>query len=260
MHTSFFRKRLLQLLPWLCCGGLAAAAFVFKFLLAGYSFSALVCCCLIAVILFYTLMPLLGTRFPKLTHVVITAVTVVLVLGVAVMAVTEGVIIRASFGTKDTEADYLVVLGAKVRGDGPSVSLWDRIDAAYDYLSAHPNTIAVVSGGQGEDEPMSEAQCMFEELTAMGIDRNRIWLEDKATSTQENIRFSLDLIEKKTGTRPQKLWVVSSEYHLCRAGMMTRDCGVEFVGIPAKTSRFSQKINHFLREIAGVWHYIILGY
>ena len=69
----------------------------------------------------------------------------------------------------------------------------------------------------------------------------------------------LDLIEEKTGVRPEKLWVVSSEYHLCRAGMMTRDCGVEFAGVPASTSRFSQKVNHFLREIAGVWHYLVLG-
>ena len=100
---------------------------------------------------------------------------------------------------------------------------------------------------------------MFDELTAMGIDPDRVWMEDKATSTKENILFSLDLIEEKTGVRPEKLWVVSSEYHLCRAGMMTRDCGVEFAGVPASTSRFSQKVNHFLREIAGVWHYLVLG-
>ena len=177
----------------------------------------------------------------------------------AAAAVTEAVIIKASFGSPGEEADYLVVLGAKVRSDGPSVSLWDRINGAYDYLAAHPGTIAVVSGGQGPDEHMTEAQSMFDELTAMGIDPDRIWMEDKATSTKENILFSLDLIEEKTGERPDKLWVVSSEYHLCRAGMMTRDCGVEFAGVPASTSRFSQKVNHFLREIAGVWHYLILG-
>ena len=259
MHMPRLGRLLLRLLPWLCCGVLACAAFVFKFVLPGYSFSALVCCGLIAVILFYTLMPLLAPRLPRFTRVTMGIVTGLLVLGLAAAAVTEAVIIKASFGSPGEEADYLVVLGAKVRSDGPSVSLWDRINGAYDYLAAHPGTIAVVSGGQGPDEHMTEAQSMFDELTAMGIDPDRIWMEDKATSTKENILFSLDLIEEKTGERPDKLWVVSSEYHLCRAGMMTRDCGVEFAGVPARTSRFSQKVNHFLREIAGVWHYLVLG-
>ena len=57
-----------------------------------------------------------------------------------------------------------IVLGAKVRSDGPSVSLQDRIDAAYDYMRLHPEVICIVSGGQGKDEPISEAQCMFDRL------------------------------------------------------------------------------------------------
>ena len=153
----------------------------------------------------------------------------------------------------------MVVLGAKVRDDGPSVSLWDRIYAARDYLEAHPNTVAVVSGGKGKDEPTSEAICMYVELTNLGIDGERIWTEDRAESTWENIRYSLDLIEARTGARPTRLGVLSSEYHLFRASLFARKNGVEFVGIPAKTSRLSQKINHFMREVAGVWHYILLG-
>ena len=120
-------------------------------------------------------------------------------------------------------------------------------------------SVAVVSGGKGKDEPMSEAICMYVELTNLGIDGNRIWTEDRAESTWENIRYSLDLIEQNTGTRPTRLGVLSSEYHLFRASLFAKKNGVEFVGIPAKTSRLSQKINHFMREVAGVWHYILLG-
>ena len=100
---------------------------------------------------------------------------------------------------------------------------------------------------------------MFEELGAMGIDADRIWMEDKATSTWENMNFTLDLIQEKTGTRPDTLGVLSSEYHLFRASLFADACGVDFVGIPAETTIISQKINHFMREVAGVWHYIILG-
>ena len=259
-QKTAFRKRnqftiwsLLALIP------LGLAWGVFTFLLQGYSFSALICAGLMGLILFYNIMPLIGRKFPKFSKAVTRIVSIILCIGLLIAAATECIIIKYSFGTPLEDVQYLVVLGAKVRTDGPSVSLQNRIDAAYDYLTAHPEVTAVVSGGQGPDEPMSEAQCMFERLVARGIDPSRIWLEDKATSTWENLQFTLALIEEKTGTRPEKLGVISSEYHMFRASLFTRAAGAEFVGIPAHTTRISQMVNHFLREIAGVWHYIILG-
>ena len=253
-------KMIFHLLPWLLCAVLALAAIFLKFFAQGYSFSALVCCFLIAIIAFYTVTHGLLPHFPKGMRILRQIFTVCLSIGLLVVGITEVVIIKASFGSPKTPCDYVVVLGAKVREDGPSVSLWDRIYAARDYLEAHPDVTAIVSGGQGTDEPMTEAACITEHLVGLGIDPDRIWTEDKATSTWENLRFSLDLIEEKTGQRPAKLGVLSSEYHLFRAGLFADACGVtEFVGIPARTSRFPQKINHFMREVAGVWHYIILG-
>lgn len=249
----------MKLLPWLSCGVLAALAFFLKFCVPGYSFSALVCLLLIGLILFYTLIPVVGSRYPRFAGSAKQAVTVLLVIGLLVVGVTECFIIKASFGDPKESVEYVVVLGAKVRSTGPSVSLWDRIYGAYDYLEAHPEAIAVVSGGQGPDEPMPEGQSMCEELIKLGIEPERIWVEDKATSTWENLNFSLDLIEEKTGNRPAKLGVVSSEYHLFRASLFAKECGVAFVGIPARTSRPSQMVNHFMREVAGVWHYLLLG-
>ncbi len=232
---------------------------LFTFFIRGYSFSALVSVCLIGVLLFYNLADLLKNKLPKTVKIVRRIFTVCLCIGLLVVGVTECIIIGASFGNPDEDCDYIVVLGAMVRSNGPSVSLQNRIDAAYEYLTAHPDAVAVVSGGQGPDEPMSEAQCMFDHLTAMGIAPERVWMEDRSTSTWENLQFTLDLIEEKTGSRPDRLGVVSSEYHMFRASLFADACGVEFVGIPAHTTRLSQMINHFMREIAGVWHYIILG-
>ena len=246
-------------LPWLVCALLAAAAWVLKFLLLGYSFSALVCCCLIALIAFYEITRLLLPRFPKGMQVLRRVFTVLLILGLLVVGTTEAVIIHASFGSPNEAVDYVVVLGAKVRITGPSASLWDRIYAAYDYLVSHPDVTAIVSGGMGEDEPITEAACMYQELVALGIDPDRIWIEDNAASTWENLNYSLSLIEAKTGQRPEKLGVLSSEYHLFRASLFAKACDVDFVGIPARTSRIPQMINHFMREVAGVWHYILLG-
>ena len=246
--------------PWIVCLIHGLLALFLKFAVPGYSFSALVCCCTIAIVAFYEITRLLKPNFPKAIKTLRRIFTICLCAGLLVVGITEGIIIHASFGSPKEQAEYMVVLGAKVREDGPSVSLWDRIYGAADYMQTHPQTIAIVSGGQGADEPMTEAQAMYEELVNLGIDETRIWLEDRATSTWENINFSLDVIEEKTGVRPTKLGVLSSEYHLFRAGLFARECGVEeFIGIPAQTSRLSQMINHFMREVAGVWHYIILG-
>ena len=241
------------------CLPFAALGYVCKYVLPGYSFTALVCLCIIGIILFYTLMPLVGRLFPQFAKITTIVFTLALLCGLALFSYTEYHILQASAGTPEETADYLVVLGAKVRPDGPSVSLWDRIYAAADYLNAHPDTIAIVSGGQGSDEHITEAQAMHDELVKLGIDESRIWMEDKASSTDENMRFSLDLIEEKTGSRPEKLGILSSEYHLYRASLMAKKLGIGFVGVPAKTSRLSQLINHAMREVAGVWHFYIFG-
>ena len=245
----------LRILLWGLCGILAVGAYILRFHLWGYSFSALVCCLLIGLILFYAL----AAHFPEKLRLLRKTVTVLLCIGLTVVVLTEAVIIHHSFGDPGATCDYIVVLGAKVRHDGPSVSLWDRIHGAYGYLEANPGAVAIVSGGQGADEPMTEAQAMYDELVSLGISPNRIWLEDRATNTRENLAYSLELIEDKTGIRPESIGVVSSEYHLLRAKLVAKQCGVEAVGIPAATSRIGQKINHFMREVAGVWFYLITG-
>lgn len=250
------RNRFLSLLV---CIPLGLMYYFFKYMVPGYGFLALVLLCIIGLILFYTLMPLVGLVFPGFARTMTWLVSTVLVLGILVCCATEAIVIKASFGSPQEPVDYVVVLGAKVNAEGPSRSLMDRIRAAYSYMEAHPNVIAVVSGGQGVDEHMTEAKSMYLELTEMGIDPERIWMEDQASNTWENLHYSLNLIEEKTGTRPEKIGVLSSEYHLFRASLFARACHVGFVGIPARTSNPMQMLNHFMREVAGVWHYILLG-
>jgi len=248
-----------RILTLLVCAVLSGLAFFLKFCIPGYSFSALVCACLILIILFYTFMPLIGLKFPAFARFSTRFFTIVLILGLLVVGITEAIIIRKSFGDPKETVDYVVVLGAKVNHNGPSVSLWDRICGAYEYAEEHPEAILILSGGQGTDEPVTEAECMYRELVELGVDPKRLRMEDEATSTWENLKFSLDLIEEETGTRPAKIGVLSSEYHLFRASLFAKACDVEFVGIPARTSRWGQRINHFMREVAGVWHYFLLG-
>ena len=247
------------ILGWLAMIPLLLMIVFFTFFMAGYSFTVLVCWGVIGIILFYNCMYLLQRKYPRRARLYRRMFTTILCIGLILVCVTEFFIIKASFGEPKETCDYVVVLGAKVRETGPSVSLWDRIYGARDYLEAHPDVIAIVSGGQGPEEPMTEAQAMRDALVDLGIDENRVWMEGKATSTWENLNFSLNLIEEKTGARPEKIGIVSSEYHLFRASLFADACGVDSVLIPAQTSRLSQKVNHFMREVAGIWHYLILG-
>ena len=246
-------------LGWIGIVLFSLAALFFQFCMIGYSFSALVCLSIVGIIFVYKALRLLGSKYPQDARTLKRIFTILLCIGLLVVGITEAIIIKASFGDPRQHCDYMVVLGAGVRGDVPSLSLRNRIDAAYDYLTEHPDVTAILSGGQGEGENITEAQCMFDHLTAMGIDESRLWMEDQATSTWENLNFSLDMIEERTGQRPEKLGVLSSEYHLFRASLFADACGVEFLGVPAKTTKLSLRINYFMREVAGVWHYLLLG-
>ncbi len=183
--------------------------------------------------------------------------TACLCLGLVAAVITLGFVWHGSLCDPEADCDYLVVLGAGVRGTMPSLTLRERIDAAYTYLTTHPHAVCVVSGGQGPGEDISEAACMYRELVDMGIDPDRIWQEDQSTSTLENLTFTLALIEEKTGAKPEELAIVSSEYHLFRAGCMAQSLGITARGVPAQTAWASLRVNYFLREIAAVWYYLI---
>lgn len=176
-----------------------------------------------------------------------------LLLAILIIAlVTGGIILYAAQGSEG-EFSYLVVLGTTVEGTAPSPMLKDRIDAAATYLTDHEDVICVVAGGKGDEKNLSEAKCMYNGLVAAGIDPSRILLEDKATTTAENFTHSLALLEDLTGSKPQTIGVLSSEFHLLRASFLAKDHGVTAVTIPANTSDSGTFVTYFLREIVMVW-------
>ena len=186
-------------------------------------------------------------------------VAILLVITLIAMAITAVPVLWGVNHQPDENCDYLILLGAGVDGDTPSSILQDRINQAYEYLSKHPNTICIATGGKGNDENISEAQCIFNHLTAMGIPADRIWLEELATSTVENFQYSLELLEAKTGSREGKIGVLSNEFHLFRASLIARANGIKPIYIPAATSNTLVRINYTLREILVLWKYLIIG-
>ncbi len=118
-----------------------------------------------------------------------------------------------------------IVLGAQVKGYGPSAMLSQRIDAAYAFLET-PGARAVCSGGQGADEPISEGECIYGELVSMGAEEDRLLIEDQSTNTRENIRFSYRLIKEKSFFSDDGIAIVSDSFHQLRARIICRKEGV----------------------------------
>lgn len=118
-----------------------------------------------------------------------------------------------------------VVLGAQVKPWGPSTLLRQRIDASVDYLKENPESKAVVTGGQGKDEPMSEAQCMYENMVKQGIESSRIFKEDKAVNTKQNLKFSYRIINENNLNK--NLAIVTDSFHQLRARIITKKLGIK---------------------------------
>ncbi len=123
------------------------------------------------------------------------------------------------------EPQTMVIFGCQVKPDGPSVLLKDRLDAALDYLKDHPGMNVVVTGGQGEDEYISEAQCMYDYLTAHGVDGGNIYMEDQSRNTWQNVSYALELMEREGWSLTDDVLLVSSGFHLARIEMLWNRAG-----------------------------------
>ncbi len=211
-----------------------------------------------AVVLLFGLVDALLPRFAWL-WVVRLVMRVGLSIALVVFAVTGVAVLSAFGGTGEPDADYVVVLGAGVNGTQPSRSLRARLTAAQTYLQEHPHAVAVLSGGQGRGEDITEAECMYRWLTEHGIAPSRLRKEERAATTAENLRFSLDLLEQETGARPQKIVIVSSSYHLFRATLLAERAGVEAAGVPANDGNTGYSVQMVVREIFGVWYTVLFG-
>ena len=181
-----------------------------------------------------------------------------LVLALAVFLAAEIPILCTALTSSSSDASYVIVLGAAVYGETPSISLRHRSDRAVEHLQSNSSAIAVVSGGQGEGEDISEAECMRRYLVDKGIDSGRILMEDRSTSTLENLTFSKAVIEKNGGD-PGRVAVMSSSYHLYRAKRMAAALGMEADGLASSDGYPVYMTGMYLREALAVWKLWIMG-
>lgn len=155
------------------------------------------------------------------------------------------------------QADAVIVLGAAVHGDRVTWVLSNRLDAAIDYLNAHPEAIAVVSGGQGAGESVTEGSAMKKYMLAHGIDESRIYAEERATNTAENFRYSMGIIHEVRGADAE-VGFVTTGFHVYRAGAVAAAQGIDTFGIPADDVWYIA-VNNFMRECVGICVYALRG-
>ena len=229
---------------------LLVAAVVFAVAMTGHTFVAALCAFIALVIVYFHFVRRRGLRI---------AAAIVLAAGIAVFGVIEAPMVAGARTDAPDDVEYLVVLGAGLHGDVPSLSLTDRLEGALAWLEAHPDCVAVVSGGQGPGETMTEGEAMGIWLEARGIDPSRIIVEDRATSTQENLEYSFALIRGRGGEPDGNCAIVTSEYHLYRAKALAARQGVECFGVAARTSWPTLMLNYFIREGFAVTYYRLTG-
>ena len=151
---------------------------------------------------------------------------VLIALGLALFAGLEAWVISWARTDETTQVEAVVVFGAGVNGTEPSLDLLSRLEAALDYVEDRPDIPIVVSGCQGPGEDISEARCMADWLTGQGVAADRILLEDRAANTEENVRFSLELLAEHGVEATDNIAFVTSDYHLCRGAYLFRRYGV----------------------------------
>ena len=184
----------------------------------------------------------------KLSKKVKVLCVVLTIIALCIFGIVEGMIFRKYDSTALNRADYIVILGAQWKSSGPSYILQLRLDKALEYLNDSPETKIIVSGGQGSNEPISEAEGMKEYLVNKGIDPERIILEDKSTSTVENLEFSSKYLDKKQ----DRVVLVTNNYHVFRAEKIAKKMGYEKVEGLAARSHLGMLPNNLLREFLAI--------
>jgi len=210
---------------------------------AGFWLIVSIGCFLVCFILRYLIKHEIAiAKFYRITFLII------FIVGFSVFALIEGTIIYHANQKADSGMDYLIVLGAQVRGTRITKTLKKRLDTAVTYLQDNPETVAIVSGGQGTGEDISEAEAMKQYLLAQGIGEDKIKKEDKSTNTNENIRFSKDIINDENA----QVAIVTNGFHVFRAVGIARKQGISEVQSLSAPSDSRLLINYYVREVFGV--------
>lgn len=180
---------------------------------------------------------------------IITNLACVGLVAVFLLATAETALMVGAAAKDPEPSATVVVLGCRVYGERPSRMMVARLKAAQKFLEKNPDSSCILSGGQGEDEDISEAECMYRYLVAAEISPDRLYKEDKSTSTRENLLFSKEIIEREN-LNP-KIAIATNEFHEYRAQRIASTLGLESGAVSGITEIWVVPTYH-LRELYGI--------
>lgn len=185
----------------------------------------------------------------KHLNIIYNIYKIIIIIFVSSFLLLEGLILLNINETKDADKvdniDTMIVLGAKVNGTEISNTLKLRLDKAIEYYNKHKSVNIIVSGGQGNDENITEALAMKNYLISNGVNSNNIIEENKATTTLENIIYSKKILDNMNNKG--KVLIVTSDYHLFRGRLIASILGIENEGL-CSTSSISGRLYYMIRE------------
>ena len=180
----------------------------------------------------------------------------VIAAGIVYVIILSVLMYRAQ-ENKPEKANVIVVLGCQVKGERPSRMLRRRLDAAITAMKDDPDVLCIVSGGKGDDEKISEALAMYNYLVEKGIDSDRIIMEDKSTSTYENIQNSLEILDSLGMSHD--MTIVTDGFHQYRASLIAKAQGVINVTAYSAYTEPRYLFTYWVREWLGLTHFFLLG-
>ena len=209
-------------------------------------------------------------------NTIITIIKISIILFVFLFCFVQYFIIKEYINDRkavneNKKVDYVIILGARVKGEKPAKSLMERIKAATEYLKENPEVKVIATGGKGKNEGIAEGVAIKRELLKNGISEDRIILENKSKNTVENFRFSLEKIRnsengknknsENNGNRKIKVLIVTNDYHIFRSKNIARKVGFdnkdyEIYGLPAKTPLISIPQSYFREFLSNVNYFL----
>lgn len=190
----------------------------------------------------------------------IIGIQLIVLIGLLFFVLLEGMIVIQAHKQPQNEADYLIVLGAKVNGTKPSHILRKRIEKAYQYWEEHPGCKVIVSGGKGYDEGISEAECMKNRLVTLGMPEEQIIMESRSTSTKENLANSIAKIEKDgSDVNQAEVVIVTTDFHVFRAVSIAKKLGYRKVEGLASGQVWYLIPTNYVREFLAVIKDFLVG-
>ena len=185
----------------------------------------------------------------KTEHSVLKILLLLLLAGVLSFGLLLGIVLHGSHDDFVSEPDTMIILGCKVEPWGPSILLRDRLDKAVEYLEDHPDMLVVVSGGQGPDEPESEAEAMADYLVSAGVSPECVHQEKESHNTAQNFARTREVLSKIPSADTDHVLVVSNGFHLTRVRMLAERAGFTHVStLAAPSSHVPSRLKMYIRE------------